>query len=331
MPAQPAQPAPTAAPAAADAGRPGRLRRMLPWLLIMAALLRLALGAGLFYASPGGRDQARLEALSQRLAALDAVVYHGDGEKIYNFYRDGKTRYLGHELNIQRFGLLLAGLYALAVPHPLVAVGFNALCALALGWLAYALALRLGQPPGRAAGLAVLLCLWPPSLAWAALPLKEPLGLMLSLGHLYCLAALLGGEERTRGRSGVLALGYLVSVAGLAFLRFYLGYFTLLAGLAALLISLLPGRDPAAPAAPRPGWGRRALVLGLVLAAFMACQPLHRDFAIYFLPGRTLPVVRPEGALVAPDPSPAPAGPAMPASPPRPRAAAPAADPAPAA
>lgn len=333
MPAQPAPPAPSPAPAAdAPAGRPGRLRRWLPWLLLMAALLRLALGAGLFYASPGERDQARLESLAQRLAALDAVVYHGDGEKIHNFYRDGKTRYLGHELNIQRFGLLLAGLYALAVPHPLVAVGFNALCALAMGWLAYGLALRLGQPPGRAAGLAVLLSLWPPSLAWAALPLKEPLGLLLSLGHLYCLAALLGGEARPRGRTALIALGYLVSVAGLAFLRFYLGYFTLVLGLAALAVSLVPGRDPAAPAA-RPGWGRRGLVLGLVLVGFIACRPLHHDFAIYFLPGHTLPVVRPEGVLVAPGaevaPDATPATPSAPAAPATPNDTA-AADPEPA-
>ncbi|MFZ5585916.1 MAG: hypothetical protein ACOZHQ_08315 [Thermodesulfobacteriota bacterium] len=298
MPAQPERQA---------AEKPGRLRRWLPWLLLLAALLRLGLGAGLFLASPGGGDQARLEALAQRLAAPDAVVYHGDGEKIYQFYRDGKVRHLPPELNMQRFGLLLAGLYALATPHPLVAVGFNALCALALGWLAYGLARRLGQPPGRASGLALLLCLWPPSLAWAALPLKEPLGLMLCLAHLYCLTALLDGAERERRRGLLLGLGYLASVAGLAFLRFYLGYFAILAALAALAASLPPGREPTAP---RPGWGQRALVLGLAVAVFIVCRPLHHDFAIYFLPGHSLPLARPEGALTAPAPVAPPAAPA---------------------
>ncbi len=276
----------------------GRLRRWLPWLLLGVALLRLFLGAALFYTAPGERDRDRLVALAGRLAANDAIAYYSDAHHILKFFADGLTSDLPPEMNLQRFALLLAPLYNLEEKDDyLHVVGFYALLALGLGWLAYGLARRLGQGPERAAGLALLLTLWPPGLVWASLPLKEVPALLAALAHLYCLCRLLDREKRDRTPAAA-ALGYLASGLLLAFLRFYLGYFVVLLGLAALAASFLSGRE-AAPS----GWGRRGLLLGLILLTFLLGRPLHRDTAIYFEAGNPWPLLRSEGPLMVEPPA----------------------------
>lgn len=278
--------------------RPGRLRRWLPWLLLGVALLRLGLGAALFYSAPGHRDRDRLVALAGRLAANDAIAYYSDAHHILKFFSNGLRNGLPPEMNLQRFPLLLLPFYNVEEKDDYLNVlGFYTLLALAMGWLAYGLARRLGQGPDRAAGLALLLSLWPPGLVWASLPLKEVPALAAGLAHLYCLCRLL--ESGTRGRTqAAAAVGYLASGLLLAFLRFYLGYFTVLLGLVALALSFMPGRE-----APPSGWTRRGLLLGLILLTFVAGQPLHRDTAVYFAAGDPWPRLRTEGPLLVEPPA----------------------------
>lgn len=275
--------------------RPGRLRRWLPWLLVGVALLRLGLGVALFYSSPGARDRDRLIALAGRLSANDAIAYYSDAHHILKFWSLGLKEGLPPEMNLQRFALLLTPLYNVEEQGDYLKVtACYALLALGLGWLAYGLARRLGQGPERAAGLALLLTLWPPGLVWASLPLKEVPALLAALAHLYCLFRLLDRESWGRTLAAA-ALGYLASGLLLAFLRFYLGYFAALLGLAALAASFLSGRE-IAPA----GWARRGLLLGLILLTFLLGRPLHRDTAIYFEAGNPWPLLRAEGLMLVP-------------------------------
>lgn len=285
-------------PPAMSPPAPGRLRRWLPWLLVGVALLRLGLGAALFYTAPGNRDRDRMVVLAGRLAANDAIAYYSDAHHILKFFTQGLNHGLSPEMNLQRFPLLLAPLYNVEEKDDyLHVVEFYALLALGLGWLAYGLARRLGQGPERAAGLALLLTLWPPGLVWASLPLKEVPALLAALAHLYCLCLLLGPPVRGRLQTAAI-LGYLASGLFMVFLRFYLGYFVAMLGLVALAMSFLSGRVTAPV-----GWGRRGLLLGLILLVFVVGRPLHRDTAIYFESGNPWPQMRTEGPLLVEPPA----------------------------
>lgn len=200
---------------------------------------------------------------------------------------------------ISRFSVLVGAVYYLTWPHPLVMTLLNCLYYLGVGFLARGLApgltRRLGQPPARAAGLALVICLWPASLAWSALPMKDSPSLFLALAILSLLLYLAQGAATGRGlRAGqgrVATLGrWLLAATGLGlcaalmiYMRFYFGYVILGACALPLLARLLPGSPP------RPSWPALLGVLALGMAIFLGTRPWHQEYFVFFQNGEALP------------------------------------------
>ncbi|MFH1035520.1 MAG: hypothetical protein V1806_13505, partial [Pseudomonadota bacterium] len=268
---------------------PGRDRR-LAWLLLAALVLRLVLNLGLHAWPPPTPGEPKLLALSQRLMAMDAWGFQAGAQKVLEHWRHPQEG-LGPEQMVSRFSVFLAGLYRLTWNDPLLMVLVNALCYLGAGLLAHGLARRLGHPPGRARWLALAVCLWPPSLAWSALPMKEGLCLLGILAYLSLLLWLAGSGPGGWGRRALAALGLLALAGLLSYLRFYLGYLLLLVGWAPLLARLLPARS-----GRRPAWAALGGVAVLSLAIFSLTHAWHTEYFVYFEKGELLPRTQFEAA-----------------------------------
>jgi hypothetical protein len=157
------------------------------WLLLcVAVFLRLALGVGLYTGAALVSKAPPLEAISSRLLVQDATTYHDEALNIIHYWLDRAPRDYPWGRTPSSYSFILAAAY-LIWAHPLMAVLLNALCFTAVGVLAYFLALQLGQPLYRASWLALLVCLWPPSLVYTSVPLRYG---MWTLGVFLVLASL---------------------------------------------------------------------------------------------------------------------------------------------
>jgi hypothetical protein len=267
-------------------GRPPWLQSWFSRLLLAAVLLRLLVGVGVFLWGQQANPNHPVAAMSQRLTAPDGLAYHIGAMKVHEYWADPRPdKVLRHEHMVSRFSVLVGAVYHLIWPHPLVMTLLNCLCFLGVGYLARGLAVGLGQPPARAAGLALVICLWPPSLAWSALPMKDSVSVFLVfaiLSLMLYLARLAGGAW---GRRAAAAAGLLLCAGVMIYARFYFGHVILAASLLPLLARLLPSPSPL----PRPSWPSLALVLALGLAAFMLTQSWHREYFVYFDEGEILP------------------------------------------
>lgn len=278
-------PPPSAGPQAANLSRPWLHRCFWP-LLLAAVLLRLALGLGLFLGEGQEQPTYAVGGLSKRLMAPDGMGYHVGGMKVHQYWADPRPdKELRHEHMVARFSVMVGVLYHLTWPHPLVMTLLNCLCYLGVGLLARDLAARLGQPPGRAAGLALLICLWPSSLAWSALPMKDSLSVFLIFALLSLTLYLARSAGQPWGRRAGAAAAFLACAALMIYIRFYFGYVVL--GLCALplLARLWPWADPG----PRPAWSSLALTLALGVLAFVLTKPWHQEYFVYFEQGELLP------------------------------------------
>ncbi|RJX31646.1 MAG: hypothetical protein C4525_11675 [Desulfarculus sp.] len=177
--------------------RPGRLGRRLLLCLALAALLRLFLGGGLFWASGQPSPELALQAVGQRLLAPDSVRYHETARSFTRYWR-GQLPDFSPGLTPEYLGypLLLGALYHLTVPHPLVGVALNALCFFLMSLLAHGLAVRLGRRPAGAAFAALLVALWPPSLAYSSVLLKDSIFLLCVMAMLFLLVSLVQPLDR---------------------------------------------------------------------------------------------------------------------------------------
>ncbi len=156
--------------------------------------------------------------LSEKLKASDTLKYHRRALALERAWREAPAGPWPAET--RPYAVLLAALYYFLGPSPVWAALVNAFCAGLLALLARALALGLGQPPARAAGLALLVALWPPTLAWGLLPLRELLSHVLSLGLLGGILALAAPGREASGA----ARGWRMAAAGLGLLACaYLG------------------------------------------------------------------------------------------------------------
>jgi len=275
-------------PAAIDPApsAPPRLQRWFTRLLIAAVLLRLLVGLGIFLWGQHQNPDHPVAAMSQRLMAPDGLGYHIGAVKVHEYWADPRPdKVLRHEHMVARFSVLVGAVYHLVWFHPLVMTLINGLCYLGVGLLARGLALRLGQPPARAAGLALVVCLWPPSLAWSALPMKDSPSLFLIFALLSLMLYLARSAGQPWGRRACAAAGFLACAAVMTYMRFYFGYVLLVASAWPLLARLLPSPAPG----PRPSWPALALVLGLGILAFGLTKPWHQEYFVYFEQGEVLP------------------------------------------
>ncbi|MFH1035112.1 MAG: hypothetical protein V1806_11445 [Pseudomonadota bacterium] len=273
---------------------PPRLQRWFIRLLVAAVLLRLLIGLGLFLWGQGINPDYPVAAMSQRLMAPDGQGYHTGAMKVHEYWADPNPhKVLRHEHMVARFSVLVGAAYHLIWPHPLVMTLLNCLCYLGVGLLARGLGLSLGQPPARAAGLALIICLWPPSLAWSALPMKDSVSVFLIFAILSQMLYLARGAGGSWPR-GILAGAGLLLCAGLMiYTRFYFGYVVLAASALPLLARLLPSPQPG----PRPAWPALLGVLALGVAAFALTQSWHREYFVYFEQGELLPRSQFEAAI----------------------------------
>ena len=268
-----------------------------PWfgrlwlLLLLVVLIRLAVGLGLHWMAAQSGDPQPLKVLAQMLSAPDAYSYHITGKEVMEYWRYTYPEVgLGADGQwISRFGVLMGVLHTLIGMHPLATVFINALLALMVGYLAHDMALGLGQPPGRALWLAALICLWPSSLAWSSLPMKETLCLALEFFFLHQMLKLCLEPPRTAWSWVGEGAGLLFCFGLLSYVRFYMGYLLALTGLAALVAGLMPW------APQRPAWGDRARALGILLGAFVLFMPLIHEYPVFFYQGDLLPTAKPIG------------------------------------
>ncbi|MCB2189290.1 MAG: ankyrin repeat domain-containing protein [Deltaproteobacteria bacterium] len=275
--------APAAPPAGFPAPPPPWWRRWPVWLAVGFGLrLAVALAAFLYAGHVNPANPTRT--MCFLMLGPDGDMYHTaavDAARLLTGAAQSFTTHLPDRyLN---FPLILAGLYALGGPNPLWAAGLNAVAFTLAGLAAWSLARSLGQPRARAGWLALAVALWPPSLAYAALPLKDSLFVLASLGFLAGLAPLVAGSRRRLAALAgwgalVLAAAYLLMVIRVDFIP----VLPLVAGLAAVL-GLARGwfRRSAALAWPAPA----ALAL-VLLAAWLAG---HQSPAQWIKPWQTGP------------------------------------------
>ncbi|MEW5914176.1 MAG: hypothetical protein AB1814_16595 [Thermodesulfobacteriota bacterium] len=205
-------PEPAAAPPPAEA-RPVRLGRRLLLCLVLAALLRLLLGGSLLWTSGQPTPKLALQAVGQKLLAPDAIRYHEAARLLTLYWRGQAPEFIpGLHPSYLGYPLLLGVLYHLSVPHPLVGVALNALCFFLMSLLAHGLAIRLGRGPAGAALAALLVALWPPSLAYSSVLLKDSVFLLCALAVLFlltCLVQPLGRRDLWKAALGLAPCAWL--------------------------------------------------------------------------------------------------------------------------
>jgi hypothetical protein len=264
--------------------------RLFLKLLLAALSLRflVAIGLWLTVAFIGSHDP--IIVLSERLRAIDAITYHKEALAILDYWRGDKL-----VLTANGFSVIMAWLYRFATAHPLTMSAFATLCYLGVGIFSYGLSANLGHSRALARAIALIICLWPSSLAWSVLPLKEPLVLLAVFSFLYLLLklGLLSWKRIALWLSIILSLT--ASIAVLVFLRPYLWYFLAATALMPLLGRLLSFKD-----SPKPPW------LGLVAATLIgfmilgAVTPIKSVTRIRYAPQGSIP------PFVGPRPAPTP-------------------------
>ena len=167
-------------------------RATSPWqdrlflkLLLAALGLRFLVAVGLWLtvAFVGSHDP--IIVLAERLRAIDAMTYHNEAMGILDYWRGDRAT-----INTYVFSSFLAWLYRLAAAHPLAMSAFASICYLGVGLFAYGLAANLKRSQGQARAVSLIICLWPSSLAWSVLPLKDPLVMLAIFSFLFLLLKL---------------------------------------------------------------------------------------------------------------------------------------------
>ncbi|MCF8033691.1 MAG: hypothetical protein K9K66_05525 [Desulfarculaceae bacterium] len=152
-------------------------------LLAMAAGVRLLVGLALWLLAahqPGvSSPHDLLGVLNGWVLAPDAALYHDQAMVLLDVWHGAASpgdlslpaEYLGYPV-------ILAWLYWLAAPHHLVGIAVNAVFFLITGVLAFKLMHMSGQSRSASLVLALVICLWPPSLSYSSTLLKDSLYIM---------------------------------------------------------------------------------------------------------------------------------------------------------
>jgi tetratricopeptide (TPR) repeat protein len=240
-------------------------------LLMASLVVRIVLGVLAFCASYA--DWPVLTQLQTAPGfwafALDSAVYDHYAGRIMNSWRFSE-HLPNPELGVEYF-ILIATLYRLIHPHPLIPVIFNTFLALVAAVFVYRIADRLFNR--RAAAVASLLTAWwPSSLVWSSQLLKDALSWTLIMGSLLAVIELIDRLEHGRSspwRRAALWAGTGVLTLVMIRLRFYLGW--------ALSIGALAAVAPAIGGVVRRGLPRRAVALALVPVSLFVLTLIGRN------------------------------------------------------
>ncbi len=287
-------------PEAAETRAPSRGWWRANGLLLAAAALRLVLALGLWAAACHVAPAEPHAWLSRTLKGPDAIAYQSDARQMHDYWVQGQDAF-DPLLNDKYLGYpsLLAAVYWLTTPHPLVGVLLNVLCFLVVGLMIRRMALGLGQSPGVATGLALLALLWPPSLAYGSILLKDSLVMAAILVFLgFSLEAIRPGPgEETGGR-----VPWRVLVAGLA--AFFLMCLRSEFQPVCLALGLLTGGLGVLAALRRTG--RRGLLASVALAlAVVGAFYLSHHFSLVRLAPPVTSELAPKKLAVPSAPQPA--------------------------
>lgn len=189
-------------------------------LFFGAFLIRACVGLVFYALAYRYNAYQAAEVLNNWLLAPDATEYHQIAmalQKVWQglepvFISDMPDSFLGYPV-------LLAGIYTLFGPFYIYGIILNSLAFLAIGHLAYRLALLLGHEKIPALCLSLLICLWPPSLAYSSVLLKDSLFLLSVFGVLYFLIYMLKHGELSTACGLLPALGLAASCLLLANIR----------------------------------------------------------------------------------------------------------------
>lgn len=266
--------------------------RLFMKLLLAALGLRFLVAVGLWLtvAYVGSHDP--IIVLAERLRAIDAMTYHNEAMGILDYWRGDRAT-----INTYVFSSFLAWLYRLAAAHPLAMSAFASICYLGVGLFAYGLAASLKHSQGQARAVSLIICLWPSSLAWSVLPLKDPLVMLAIFSFLFLLLKLGRLHWQQFATWLPVILGLAASVVVLVFLRSYLWYL-----MAAVAVMPLLGRLLLAKEGQRPAWlGLLAATL-VALVIIGAALPLKQ--VAYIRYGQQKPVPPIVKSKPAPEPAP---------------------------
>lgn len=169
---------------------------------------------GLYWASPETTPEGALYQVSNRLLAPDAPRYHA-AALLLSQYWEGQVSVFSPGLTPEYLGYpaVLAALYYLTGPSLWAGLALNALAMFLASLLAFHLAARLGRGPAGASWAALLVALWPPSLAYSSVLLKDATFLACLMGVLLLLVMT---AQSQRGRDPWLAALLLGPLAWLA-------------------------------------------------------------------------------------------------------------------
>ncbi|MBU1741223.1 MAG: hypothetical protein KKC37_06725 [Proteobacteria bacterium] len=145
-------------------------------LLGGAFTIHLLVGVGLYAWAVQVNPDSPINALGRWLLASDAIDYHHYGRELASYWSsrsNDPVQGAAFSGSIGSFIIVVAGLYSAFGPTPMAVIGFNALLVIPLGLGARHLALAVGQDRTAARILALLICLWPPALAWSSVILRE--------------------------------------------------------------------------------------------------------------------------------------------------------------
>lgn len=261
--------------------------------LLFAALgLRFLVALGLWFTVAYAGSQEPIIVLAERLRAIDAMTYHREAMAILEYWNQG-----GHGLSTYVFSTFLAWLYRLVAANPLTMSAFATICYLGVGLFAYGLAANLNHPRGRARTVSLIICLWPSSLAWSSLPLKDPLVMLAVFSFLFILTRLGQTNWKKIATWVLMLIGLAASVVTLVFLRSYLLYLA-----AAVVFMPLVGRFLAANQdQPKPWPGLLAATAAATLIMVVAAPLKEVKYIEYAPQNQSLPIVKNKPA---PEPAP---------------------------
>jgi len=245
-------------------------------LVIGAGVLRIAMALGLWMLAVMISNNPPLEVMAFRLKAIDALGYNQEALHILAYWNGIRDQYL----ETLTFSLVVAVLYKIFGPHPLVISIFNSICYACVGLLAYGITKEFGRHRWESRTLALAICFWPVSLVWSIAPLKEGPILLAIFGFLYCFLRILSGQRLSLLNWLALGLGLLISLFSVVFLRFYMWYLFWAMFPALFLHQILPpGQDRT-----RPGWQRMIIAALLIMVGLGLSQPFNQESIVHINP-----------------------------------------------
>ncbi|MBU1349468.1 hypothetical protein KJ781_05350, partial [Patescibacteria group bacterium] len=189
-------------------------------LIAGAGAIRLALVIGAWILVMLISSNPPLEVFAFNLRSIDALDNHRDALHILNFWANLRGDYLETFV----YSYVIAMFYKAFGSHPMIMGIVGNLFYIGVGFFAYGIAVQLGRESWERRSLAILICLWPSTMVWAATPLKESAVVFSAFGLLFCWLRLLNGRPGSGFSWAMTALGLIASIFSLVCLRYYLWY-----------------------------------------------------------------------------------------------------------